>query len=190
MENLTDVITGAVGAIAMLSVGAGLGVTSTLPDLSPTMSIAVRVMVPATVPVASTGEPENTAAVDPAAMEKLTLLEPPPEVMNWTSVGLPPTADWKLTDSVPDRSTGNELPRDRLTEGCVAAVPVMVPMVTEDNGGRLTVIVMACVAVCCCESVTYKVTFEVPAAVGFPLMAPLLLNCNPAGSVPEEIDQV
>jgi hypothetical protein len=40
------------------------------------------------------------------------------------------------------------------------------------------------------ESVTFTVNDDVPAAVGVPLICPELLNVNPAGKVPEEIDQL
>jgi hypothetical protein len=40
------------------------------------------------------------------------------------------------------------------------------------------------------ESVTFTVNDDVPAAVGVPLICPELLRVNPAGNVPEEIDQL
>src|ERR1700728_1179577 len=95
---------------------AGVGVTTTPPALS----VADRVMVPATVPVSSTGGLGNTAAVAPAGMLKVSEVKLPAEVKNVTSVGLPPTADWKLTEIVPVSATGNVLARERLTSGCVA----------------------------------------------------------------------
>ena len=169
----------------IVSLGAGLGVMLTPPALSD----AVSVIVPATVPVAKTVLLAKTAFVDPAAIEKLALLEPPEEVMNWTSVGLPPTADWKLAESVPVIATGKALPNVRLTACCVAGAPFMAPIVTVGVAGRPTVTVIDCVAVTCCESVTFNVTFEVPGAVGVPLITPML-NARPTGNAPAEMDQV
>ena len=169
----------------IVSVGAGLGVMFVPPELSD----AVNVIVPATVPVAKTVLLAKTAFVDPAAIEKLALLEAPLEEMNWTSVGLPPTADWKLTESVPVIATGYALANVRLTACCVAGAPLMAPIVTVGVAGSPTVTVIDCVAVTCCESVTFKVTFEVPGAVGVPLTTPLL-NFRPRGNAPAEMDQV
>lgn len=46
-------------------------------------AVTVNVMVPATVPVANTGEFANTAFVDPAGTVKFAVpLEPPLAVMN------------------------------------------------------------------------------------------------------------
>ncbi len=44
--------------------------------------VTVSVMIPATVPVASTGEFVKTALVVPALTTKLAVLDPPPDVMN------------------------------------------------------------------------------------------------------------
>jgi hypothetical protein len=63
---------------------------------------------------------------------------------------------------------------------CVAAVPATEPMVTDGGAGRLTLMVMAAVAVPCWESVTVSVTLAEPAAVGVPVMDEPL-TCNPAG---------
>lgn len=103
LENVTVSITGAAGDIVMVSVGAGLGVTS----VPPALSVAVKVIVPATVPVASTGEFAKTALVPPIGMLNDTAeTKPPPEVTNPTSVGFPPTDDAKLTVNVPVSATG------------------------------------------------------------------------------------
>src|SRR5580698_7721712 len=88
LENVTFSITGGAGATGMVSVGAGLGVMLAPPALS----VAVRVMVPATVPVASAGALAKTALVAPAATVKAAVEDNPPlELTNPTSVGLPPT---------------------------------------------------------------------------------------------------
>ena len=102
---------------------------------------------------------------------------------------MPPTADWKLAESVPVIATGKAEPKLRLTAGCVAGAPLMAPIVTVGVGGMPTVTVIACVAVICCVSVTFKVTFEVPGVVGVPLITPLF-NARPTGNAPAEMDQV
>lgn len=185
LEKVTELMTGATDGIVIVSVGAGDGVTLTPAALS----VAVSVMVPAVVPVSSTGGFGKTAVVVPAGMLKVRLVKLPAFVKNVTSVGLPPTADWKVTDNVPVRATGKLLARDKVTDGCVAAVPGIVPMVSAGVGGRLTVMEMGEVAVSASASVTFSVMFVVPVAVGVPLMTPPL-NWRPAGRVPEEIDQV
>jgi len=48
----------------------------------------------------------------------------------------------------------------------------------------------AFVAVRLLASVTWTVKLEVPAVVGVPEIAPAELKLNPAGRLPEEIDQV
>jgi hypothetical protein len=39
------------------------------------------------------------------------------------------------------------------------------------------------------ESATYTLKFEVPAAVGVPVIVPVLLSVSPAGKLPVAIDQ-
>lgn len=161
-----------------VSVGAGLGVIS----VPPAFSVAVSVMVPATVPVASAGELEKTAAVDPAGMLNVTEeVSPPPELTNPTSVGLPPTADWKLAVNVPVSATGYGAFNVNPGDACVAAVPPMLLSDAGGAGGSVTVIVIVAVAVCFCESVTVSVTLGVPAAVGVPVIE-LPVTLKPAGN--------
>ena len=75
------------------------------------------------------------------------------------------------------------------------AEPTVPPgkLVVEIANGELTVIVRAFVAVCAGvpESVAFTVKLAVPAAVGVPVIAPVLaLSVSPAGSAPEAMDQV
>jgi hypothetical protein len=59
------------------------------------------------------------------------------------------------------------------------------------TGALLTVMESAAVAVAPVLSATFAVKFDVPDVVGVPVIAPLEATMdNPAGSEPEEIDQV
>ncbi len=160
----------------MVCVGAGLGVTST----PAAESLVVMVMVPATVPVISGTEGPVSW---PAGIGTVAVWLPPAVVRNCTSLGLPPTADWKLKESVPITATGYALVRDNVTLGCVAGFGGIGAMLAGGGGGRLMVMLMVFVAVCFCASVTVKPRAVVPGAVGVPLRTPFT-KLRPAGGVP------
>jgi len=63
-----------------------------------------------------------------------------------------------------------------------------------DSGGTATTMTLkVCVAVAgngSAESVTFRVTEKVPAALGVPVMTPAALSERPLGRAPEATDQV
>jgi len=69
-----------------------------------------------------------------------------------------------------------------------------VPLGSDDvvtaNGGGAMVMLRACVSVAFELSFTCTVKLEVPAAVGVPLIVPLVASDRPAGSEPPAVDQV
>ena len=178
-EKLTEVMTGAEGAIVTVSVGAGLGVTS----VPAALSDAVMVMVPATVPVTNIGAFGGGPAV-PAGIVNVAVEESPlVEDTKPTSVGAPPAADVKLAVRWTERFKAYALLKSTLTDCWVAGVPLMVPIVTAGTAGTLTVSVSVAVAVCPFASVRVTTTLAGPPADGTPVMAPVdELSCKPAGN--------
>ena len=88
---------------------------------------------------------------------------------------------WKLRVSVAVTAVGNAPLRHKVMGGCDAEPTVKL---TGAVPRALMVMVIVAVAVCLLASVTVKVTVDVPAVVGAPLIAPDDARLRPAGRLP------
>ena len=156
--------------------------TPTGKDVVVTESAALIVIDSACVAVRDPLSVTRTVMFDVPAVVGVPLIAPDEE-FNDNPAGKVPAARSQVYGVVPPVAT-------KVVEGYAEPTTPTGNDVVVIESAAFTVMESACVTVCDPLSVTRIVKFDVPAAVGEPVIAPdVAVNDKPAGNVPEATDQ-